>query len=196
MTRELSEAEIQQRRDAAKRRWADAGLAAGAAGAAGYSAPQAFLSPRAPTRGEVHSAYRQEGKVAMGLLRGAGADTATRSRLWAGQRSATVADIKDGLRPIGDRKVQAASSVALALAAGGIALSGITTARNLVDDRNGADDARAAGRSERALQWGAGTLGAMGALRAALPHVRRIPRVAIAATGAGAAAYGATRKDR
>lgn len=67
-----------------------------------------------------------------------------------------------------------ASAIALARAAAGIPPDGITTARELVDSRNAADEAVAP-------SWG--RLSGMWALRAALPHV-------------GAAVRGAPRKDR
>lgn len=191
----LSEAEIQQRRDAAKARWAAAAGVAGAA-AAGYSAPKAFLSPRAPTRDEVKAAYRQEGKGTMTALRMEGADKATRSRIWAGMRGKTMEGVKQTLRPIGNRKVQAASAVGLALIAAGVALPGVMTARDITKRQVAKDEATHAERAGRALAWGGAAMGGMGALRAALPVVRRVPRAAIATAGLGAAALGATRKDR
>lgn len=189
MSRPLSEAELEQRRAAARKRWAQAGLAVAGAGAAGYSIPQAFMSPRAPTRDEVGAEFRRQGKIAMGALRRAGADTATRSRIWAGDRRTTLAEIEGGLRPIGNRKVQAASAVALALIAAGVAMPSVIRSQELVAAR----ESRTAERAQRAIQWGGGVLGAMGALRAAMPAVRRVPRSAIAAGGALAATAAASR---
>lgn len=195
MARTLSEAEVQQRRDAAKARWAAAAGVASAA-AAGYSAPKAFLSPRAPTRDEVKGIYRQMGRNAMAAMRMEGADKATRSRIWSSMRGHTMDAVQQTLRPIGDRKVQAASSVGLALLAAGVALPGVMTAGDITKRQVAADEATHAERAGRALAWGGAAIGGMGALRAALPVVRRVPRAAIATAGLGAAALGATRKDR
>lgn len=197
---DLSPAEMKQRQDAARARWAKAGIAVAGAASAGYSLPRAVLNERRPSPAEVKVAFRQDGKGAMAALRAEGADKAMRSRLWVGGRRNVMAAIEGSLRPIGNRRVQAASGTALALMAAGIALPGIRRSRDLVDGENRAAEARVAEKHEQrmhaALQWGAGVTGALGSLRAAIPAVRRVLRAALLA--AGAAALGVahqTKKD-
>lgn len=195
MARQLTEAEIQQRRDAAKARWAFA-TGVTAAGFAGHAIPKAFLAPRDPTEGEVKAVYRQAGKNAMAALRQAGADKADRSRIWVKRRGATMDAIRQTYRPIGNSKVQAASAVGMALLAGGLMLPGVIRAKEITNAQIAADEEAHAERAGRALRWGGAVIGGLGALRAAMPVVqRRVPRAAIAAAGGGAALL-AARKDR
>ncbi len=181
----LSPAELEQRRNAARARWAAAGAVAGA-GAAGFSIPQAFMAPRRPTGTETRGEFRQQGRQFMGALRREGATKQERSAIWVGERRAVLSDIKASFRPVGDRRVQTATAVALAALAAGIAAPSAVGGAQPTPDQK---------RAQAAVQWGGGVLGGLGALRAAMPAVRRVPRAAFAVTGVGAGWIAATRKD-
>ena len=185
MSRPLTPAEVEQRRNAARARWAAAASVVGAA-SAGYGLPQAFLNSRGPTADEVQTAFRREGGQFMGAMRRAGATKQQRSAAWVGERRSALSSIKGSLRPISDRRVQTASAVALATLAAGIAAPSFIAGQKPTGDNN---------RAQSAVQWGGGVLGSLGGLRAVMPIVRRVPRSALAAAGLGAATIAAARKD-
>lgn len=184
---QLSPAQIEQRRQAARSRWADAAAVAGA-GVAGWSIPQAFMRPRAPTEKEARGEFRRQGKMFMTQAKRAGFTPAERSSVWAGQRREAMQDIRATLRPIGSPRTQAIAAAAIAALAAGVSLPRLTNSETARSTREK--------QANAAVQWGAGVLGGLGALRATMPAMRRVPRTALAAAGAGAAGIAAWRAGK
>jgi hypothetical protein len=195
----LSEAERQQRREAARARWAEAARVGGgalAAGALGWSAPSALLAPRSPTKAEARKVWKTEMRGVAGALKREGADIHERAAIMRGVGRSVMRDVMERLRPVGNRRAQAAAAVATGLLGGALAARGarLTQSRPAPD----APGAVAHQRRERenkvaqASMTGSLTgLGIYGGVRSALAGMGRRPLaphpafVAAAATGVG-----------
>lgn len=208
MPRQLSEAEIEQRRDAAKKRWADAAMVAGmtaASGYGGYKAAGTLAARRLPNRAETYQGWRKWAKTEAGQMKREGVPIAERAQVLRGTRREAMKEIAGRLRPASNRRARVAAGVAAALLGGGSTL----TAREA--DRLREADVQIPAR-EAALF---GTLAvAGGALKGGLPtlevasmvrehreargkpfNVSRGRLAGIAATGAGAGALYFGTKD-
>lgn len=193
--RPLSEAELQQRRDAARARWSQAvggaALTAGLASGA-YGAASAFTAPRRPTKEEVKGTFLRVARQELNHMRRAGETLKDRSWATVATRRQVMDGIAHRLRPVSNRRAKIASAVA-----GGLLGAGLT-AHRMVNEQPTMDRInRIAGSG---ALWAATGLGVAGGLREALtshgiPH-KPIPRSAMAAGGAGLALIGAYRAAR